>query len=174
MTTLKVCIISIPVRVISVGELGVLLAVRDSSERRVVVETRVEHLVHDLLRLLSTDFPHGQDGAQGSVSDALLVMLLQAKVESGGFIGKGTISAEVSSPNLRTSQMSVVVEPVDVSSAVVEGVDELVCHDSVHVALLADVVLTQNDLRRSCIEAAADRPVTFFTGEMSVFIHFAS
>lgn len=174
MTTLKVCVISISVRVISVGELGVLLAVRDSSERRVVVEARVEHLVHDLLRLLSADFPHGQDGAQGSASDALLVMLLQAKVEPGSFVGKGTVSAEVSSPDLGTRQMSVVVEPVDVSSAVVEGVDELVRDDSVHVALLADVVLTQNDLRRSCVEAAADRPVAFFTGEMSVFKDFAS
>lgn len=72
METLKVCIVSVPVHVISVGKLGVLLAVRDPSERRVVVEARLEDLVHDFLRLVSADFPHGQDGAQRAASDALL------------------------------------------------------------------------------------------------------
>lgn len=71
-TTLKVCIISISVLIFSVGKLGVLLAVWDSTERRVVVETRVEHLADYFLRILSTNFPHGQDGAKGAAPDALL------------------------------------------------------------------------------------------------------
>lgn len=173
-TTLKVCIISISVLIISVGKLGVLLAVWDSSERRVVVETRVKDLVDYFLRLLSANFPHGQDGAKGAAADALLMMLLQAKVESCDFIAKGTVSTEVSCPNLRTSQVSEVAEPVHMGPAVVKGVDELMRDHSVHMGLLVDVVLTQNDLRRSSIKATADCAVTIFTGEMSVFQHFAS
>jgi len=46
--------------------------VRDPPKGRVVVETRVEDLVNDFLRLLSADFPHGQNGAQGTASDTLL------------------------------------------------------------------------------------------------------
>lgn len=72
MTTLKVCIISISVLIISVGELGVLLAVRDSSKRRVVVETRVKDLVDYFLCLLTVNFPHSQDRAYGTASDAFL------------------------------------------------------------------------------------------------------
>lgn len=45
---------------------------RDPSERRMVVETRVEDLVDYFLRLGSANFPHGQDGAKGAASDALL------------------------------------------------------------------------------------------------------
>lgn len=70
---LDVCVISISVFVISVGELGVLLAVRDASEGGVVIETRVEDFINDFLRLLSTDFPHCQDGAKGPASDTLLL-----------------------------------------------------------------------------------------------------
>lgn len=44
--------------------------------------------------------------------------------------------------------MSEVREPVDSSPAVVEGVDELMCDDAVHVSLLVDVVLAQDDLQR--------------------------
>ncbi len=69
---LNVCIISISVLIISVGEPGILLAVRDSSKRRVVVETRVKDLVHDFLRLFPANVPHGQDGAKGTASDTLL------------------------------------------------------------------------------------------------------
>ena len=43
--------------------------------------------------------------------------------------------------------MPQVVEPVHVGPAVVEGMDELVCDHPVHVGLLLDVVLTQNDLQ---------------------------
>ena len=57
---------------ISVGELCVLGAVRDSSERSVVVGTRVEHFVHYFLRLLRADLSHSEDGAKGTVSDTLL------------------------------------------------------------------------------------------------------
>lgn len=162
-TTLKVCIITISVLIISVGKPSILLAVRDSSKRRMVVETRVKDLVHYFLRLLSADFPHSKDGAKGTASDALLMMLLQAKVESGDFIAKGAVFTEVSCPNLRTSQVSEVVEPVHVSPTVVKGMNELMCDHSVHVGLLVDVVLTQNNLRRSCIKATADRPITVFT-----------
>lgn len=42
--------------------------------------------------------------------------------------------------------MSEVVEPVHVGPAVVERVDELMGDHSVHVSLLVDVVLTQNNL----------------------------
>lgn len=55
---LKVGVVSISILVISVGKLSILLAVRDPSKRSVVLEARVEHLVHDLLRLLSADVPH--------------------------------------------------------------------------------------------------------------------
>ncbi len=72
MRTLKVCVISISVLVISVGKPSVPLAVRDPSERCVVVETRVEDFVHDFLRLLPANVPHSQDGAKGASSDALL------------------------------------------------------------------------------------------------------
>lgn len=44
--------------------------------------------------------------------------------------------------------MPEVGEPVDSSPAVVEGVDELVRDDAVHVSLLVDVVLAQDDLQR--------------------------
>lgn len=71
-TTLKVCIISISVLIISVGKLGVLLAVWDSAKRRVVVETCVKDLVDYLLCLLTTNFPHSQDGAEGAASDTFL------------------------------------------------------------------------------------------------------
>lgn len=130
-TTLNVSVISIPVLVISAGKLGVLLAVWDSPERRVVVETRVEDLIHYFRRLLSADVPHGQDGAEGAASDALLsgagegkqnleiriwnqlvlkldsyscdylMMLLEAKVEPGSFILKGAVSTQVSCPDLK-------------------------------------------------------------------------
>lgn len=98
--------------------------------------------------------------------------------------------------------MSEVAEPVYVSATVVEGMDEFVCDDSVHVGLLVDVVLTQNNLetdrismlnsfedtrdcftlhtaavspylRRGCIKSTADCPVTIFTGEVAVFEHVA-
>merc|ERR1739838_39003 len=93
---LKVCIISISVLIISVGKFGVLLVVRDSTERRVVVETRVEYLVDYFLRFLSANFPHSQDGSKGTAPDTLLLMLLQAKVESCGFISKSAVATEVS------------------------------------------------------------------------------
>lgn len=112
------------------------------------------------------------------------------------------VGAESIVTHLRTSQMSKVVEPVHVGPAVVEGVDELVCDHSVHMSLLVDVVLTQNNLeahtqkplkrqiassqswtacsifllsylRGGCVEPSADRPVTVFTGEMPVFEHLA-
>lgn len=70
--TLKVCIISISVLIISVGKPSVRLAVRDSSERCVVVKTRVEDLIHYFLRLVAANVPHSQDGAKGAASDALL------------------------------------------------------------------------------------------------------
>lgn len=57
-TTLKVCIISISVLIISVGKASILLAMRDSSKRFVVVETRVKDFIHYFLRLLSANFPH--------------------------------------------------------------------------------------------------------------------
>lgn len=147
MTTLKVCIISISVLIISVSKPGILLAVGDSSKWRVVVETRVEDFIHYFLRLLSANVPHSQDGAKGTASDTLLMMLLQAEVESGGFIAKGAVSTEVSCPDLRTSQMSEVVEPVHVGPAVVKGMNELMCDHSCHMGLLVDVVLTQDDLQ---------------------------
>lgn len=172
--TLKVCIISISVLIISVGKPSVRLAVRDSSERCVVVKTRVEDLIHYFLRLVAANVPHSQDGAKGAASDALLMMLLQAEVESGGFIAKGAVSAEVSCPDLGTSQMSVVAEPVHMGPTVVKGMNELMCDHSGHMGLLVDVVLTQNDLRRSCVKATANRPITVFTGEMSIFKHLAS
>lgn len=43
--------------------------------------------------------------------------------------------------------MSIVVKPVHVGPTVVKGMDELMCDHSSHVGLLADVVLTQNDLQ---------------------------
>lgn len=172
--TLKVCIISISALIISVGKLSILLAVRNASKRCVVVETRVKDFIHYFLRLGPANVPHSQDGAKGAASDTLLMMLLQAEVESGGFIGEGAVSTEVSCPNLRTSQMSVVIKPVYMGPTVVEGMNELMCDHPVHMGLLVDVVLTQNNLRRSRVKATADRPITVFTGEMSVFKHFAS
>lgn len=56
--TLEVGIVPVPVLVLSVGELGIPLAVRDPTERRVIVKAGVEDLVHYLLRLLSADVPH--------------------------------------------------------------------------------------------------------------------
>lgn len=99
-TTLKVGIIPISVLIISVGILSISLAVWDSSKRRMVVETRIEDLVHYFLRILLANVPHGQDGAKGTASDARLLMLLQAKVESGSFIFECAVATEVSSPNL--------------------------------------------------------------------------
>lgn len=49
--------------------------------------------------------------------------------------------------HLRTSKMPEIVEPVHVGPTVVEGVNELVCDDPVHVGLLVNVVLTQDDLQ---------------------------
>lgn len=47
--------------------------------------------------------------------------------------------------------MSEVVEPVYVGPTVVKGVDEFMCEHSVHMGLLVDVVLTQNDLETNAI-----------------------
>lgn len=69
---LKVGIVSISVLIISEGKLSILLAVRDPPKRRVVLEARVEHLIHDLLRCLSADIPHSQDGAEGTPPDTRL------------------------------------------------------------------------------------------------------
>lgn len=92
--------------------------------------------------------------------------------------------------------MSEVGEPVDPSPAVVEGVDELVRDHAVHVRLLVDVVLAQDDLqrhirsrqtrsrafgsvkplsrthlRRGGVEPAADGAVAVLAREVSVFMH---
>lgn len=56
--TLEVGIVPIPVLVLSVGKLGIPLAVRDPTKRCVIIEAGVEDLVHYLLRLLSADVPH--------------------------------------------------------------------------------------------------------------------
>lgn len=64
--------VPVPVGEFSVGKRGVLPAVRDPSERRVVLEARVEDLAHDVPRLLSADFSHREDGTQGMVPDTLL------------------------------------------------------------------------------------------------------
>lgn len=69
---LEVGIVPTPVLVLPVGKLGVPLAVRDSAERCVVIKAGVKDLVHYLLRLLSADVPHCQDGADRSASDARL------------------------------------------------------------------------------------------------------
>lgn len=50
--------------------------------------------------------------------------------------------------HLWTGQVSEVAEPVDSGPAVIEGVDEFVGHHTVHVSLLMDVVLAQDDLQR--------------------------
>lgn len=42
--------------------------------------------------------------------------------------------------------MSEVVEPVHMGPTVVKGMNELMCDDSVHMGLLANVVLTQDNL----------------------------
>lgn len=69
---LKVCIITLPVVIISVGELGVLFTVWDSSEGRMVVEAGLEDLVHYFLCVLLTYFSHRQNGQKSTGSDALL------------------------------------------------------------------------------------------------------
>lgn len=69
---LNVSIVSVSAVVMIGSELGVLVGVGKAVERRVVVVAAVEDLVHDLHRLLLADLPHGEDGAQGAVADALL------------------------------------------------------------------------------------------------------
>lgn len=49
--------------------------------------------------------------------------------------------------HLWTSQMSEVIEPVHSSSAVIESVNQFMCDHSIHVSLLMNVVLTQNNLQ---------------------------
>lgn len=70
--TLEIGIVPIPVLVFFVGKLGISLAVRDSTERCVIIKAGVEDLVHYLLRLLSADVPHCQDGAERTAPDACL------------------------------------------------------------------------------------------------------
>lgn len=98
--------------------------------------------------------------------------------------------------------MSEVIEPVHMGPAVVKGMYELMRDYSVHVGLLVDVVLTQNDLggkkttqiwsvligphslqhlcscisylRRGRVKSAADRPVTVLTGKVPIFKHFTA
>lgn len=65
---LEVCIVPISVLIISVGKLSILLAVWDSSKRRVVFEARVKDLVHYFLRLHSANVPHSQDGTKSTAS----------------------------------------------------------------------------------------------------------
>lgn len=55
---LEAGIVPIPVLVLFVGKLGIPLAVRDSTERRVIIKASVEDLIHYFLRLLSADVPH--------------------------------------------------------------------------------------------------------------------
>lgn len=43
--------------------------------------------------------------------------------------------------------MSDIGEPIDVSTTMIERVNELVGDHSVHVGLITDIILTQNNLR---------------------------
>lgn len=129
---LEVAVVPVPVLVVPVGELGIPLAVGDASERRMVVEAGVEDLVHDLLRLLPADVPHGEDGAERAAPDARLVggglglqtennnnnnaqtrrkggcrylmMLLQTEVEPGDFVPEGAVAAQVRRSDLKQRQ----------------------------------------------------------------------
>lgn len=58
--------------------------------------------------------------------------------------------------HLRTGQVLEVVEPVHVGAAVVKGVNELVSDHAVHVGLLVDVVLAQNNLHNKQTNKACD------------------
>ena len=69
---LDVSVVSVSALVVPGGELGILLGVGNAVEGGGVIEAAVEHLVHDLPRLLVADLPDGEDGAQGAVADALL------------------------------------------------------------------------------------------------------
>lgn len=99
------------------------------------------------------------------------------------------------SHHLWTGQMSEVTEPIDSSPAVIKGVNQFMRDHSIHMSLLVNVVLTQNNLddRDTCekthlmfvyglmlrlihlrcgsIKASTDGPITILTGEMSVFIN---
>lgn len=48
---------------------------------------------------------------------------------------------------LRAGQVPDIGEPVDVSAAVIEGVNELMGDHSVHMGLITDVILAENNLR---------------------------
>lgn len=48
---------------------------------------------------------------------------------------------------LRAGQMSDIGEPIDVSTTMIERVNELVGDHSVHMGLITDIILTQNNLR---------------------------
>lgn len=69
---LEVCIISISVLVISVGEAGVCFAVRYAAEGLVIAVAALKHLVNRFRRLLFAYLAHGEDGARGPVSHTLL------------------------------------------------------------------------------------------------------
>lgn len=77
---LKVGIISISVLIISVGKLGILVAVWNPTEGCVVIKAGGEDLIHHFLCLFSADLPHSQDRAQGTSPDTLLAK--QGKAET--------------------------------------------------------------------------------------------
>lgn len=67
--------------------------------------------------------------------------------------------------------MSNIGEPVDVSSAVIEGVNELMGDHSVHMGLITDVILAENNLRHCSVKTSTDISVTVFTSKVSVFVN---
>ena len=56
--------------------------------------------------------------------------------------------------------MSDIGEPVDVSAAVIEGVNELMGDHSVHMGLITDVILAQNNLRHCSVKTSTDISVS--------------
>lgn len=62
--------------------------------------------------------------------------------------------------HLRTSQVSEVAEPVHSSSAVIESMNQFMCDNSIHMSLLMNVILTQNNLQHKHKQQLTNTDVT--------------
>lgn len=57
------------------------------------------------------------------------------------------------------------------STTVIERMNELVGDHSVHMGLITDVVLAQNNLRCRSIKTSTDIAITVFTRKVSFFVN---
>lgn len=67
--------------------------------------------------------------------------------------------------------MSDIGEPVDMSATMIICVNELMGDHSVHMGLITDIILAQNNLRHGSIKTSTDISITVFTRKVSFSVN---